>query len=303
LNVMASRSFLPSAQFVLVVISIALSGGLVIAAERFTRQENTARIESTQQPNNNTETSDWQRQLEEIQALSGIALPEVPDEEAYSALLEAAQSPNITESVSRSLLINLSNASAQGLGSDIPTQEQLVAQALQYLPQSTASYTSNDLVVVVGSKETFHAYGNAVMTTLQNYPAANAGEALRAVGLAIDQDDVTHFKKLAPIAEAYRAIARGLLAVPVPQTLSPLHLAIINNFSAMAAALADAEATPTDPLRGLVGLQRFELLLQESGRVFTTIAEQLNSSAILFTKDEPGNAWSVFLSALPQPST
>lgn len=299
---MSLLSFLPSAQFVLIVVSITLSLGLVVGAERFTRQENTARI-APAEVSTPAELSDWQRQLEEIQALSGLALPEPPDEEAYLTLLEAAQSPNVTESVSRSLLINLSNASAQGLGSDLPTQEQLVAQALQHLPTESTSYTLGDLSVIIGSKEALRTYGNAVMVTLQRYPAANAGEALRAVGLAVDQDDMTHFKKLTPIREAYRAIALELLELPVPQTLSPLHLAIANNFSAMARSLADAEATPTDPLRGLVGMQRYQLLLEETERVFTTIAQQLNSSAILFNKDEPGNAWSVFLSALPQPST
>lgn len=297
---MAIRSLLPSPQFVLIVISIAASAGLVFAADYFTNTKERSRaqlaITSSAQ---NAETEDWRAALEEVQALSGATLPPPPSEDDYQALLEAAQSANVTESTARTLFIDLSYAGAQGLGSDIPTQEQVVARAFQQLPENTAAHGLGDLLIVPDTKESLRAYGDSAMTILQSHREADAGEVLRALGAAVDNDDSTYFKKLDPIQQAYRAIADGLLVIPVPQTLSPLHLVVVNNFYAMTAALADMKTTPTDPLRGLVGLQRYQLLLDETGRVFTTIAQQLQQNAILFTEDEPGNAWSAFLPVSP----
>ena len=52
-----------------------------------------------------------------------------------------------------------------------------------------------------------------------------------------------------------------------------------------------------DPVRGLSAVQKYQSLTDEATRVLTTIAGTLNKDGILFTKDEPGSAWSAFLAA------
>lgn len=294
---MGFLSYLPSAQFTLIVASVAVSGGLVFAAERFTTEEKNDAQLAAAEHRESQELADWQKTLEEIQAESGATSPPPPPQEAYQALLSAAQSDNVTQGAARTLFINLSSASAQGLGSDIPTQEELIEEIFAQVDRapSIVTYTSADIALVANTPETLHAYGNALIQTLRNHPQASVNDTLLAVGYAVEHDDKTYFEKLAPIGVAYRALTQDLLLVPVPSTMAPLHLTIINNFSRIAQTFADMRTMPTDPLRGLGGLHTFYALTNEVKRVFTTIAQQLQQNAILFTEDEPGSAWSVFL--------
>jgi hypothetical protein len=83
--------------------------------------------------------------------------------------------------------------------------------------------------------------------------------------------------------------------VPVPKTLAPLQQQAVGDFTQIADTFADMQLAISDPLRSASGIQRYQQLLSEAGRVFTNIAQSLNTSGILFSKDEPGSNWSAFL--------
>lgn len=299
--VMSSR-FLPSAQFVLIVGSIAASGGLVLAAQYFTGAPRMTppAITAVSTPGNTDYSSvnpNWQQTLADIQSQSPTA-PVAAPTSTVAGLLDAAKSPNVTTTVAQSLLVNLFDAKSQGLGSDIPTQDQIIAQAAaQIQPEKSGpAYTADDLTLSDDTPAALKAYGNAVMTVTTAHSIANYNNTIFALGYAIDSDDPAQLAKLAAIQADYYALAKDLAAVPVPPTLSPLHLQIVNDFSAIADSYTDMEAAPTDPLKGAAGLQAYQSLINEITRVFINVAQQLKQNGILFTKDEPGNAWNQLLS-------
>lgn len=284
---------LPSAQFTVLVSSIALSAGLVLAADYVIKKPTGERAQ-IQTGESTAANTDWRAALEEVQSESGITLPPPPDQNIFEALLSQAKSENLTDTVGRTLLVSLIAANAQGLGSDIPTQERLAAQAATHLERRSGKspqYTAGDLTIAADNASTLRAFGNAVMQTLADHSDANAGDTLLAIGYATDYNDATYLEKLSVTEQAYRALAEDLLLIPSPQTLSPLYLHIVNNFLRIADTYPDMKTVLTDPLRGLVGVQRFQSLIDETNRVFITIAEQLQRNAILFTKDEPGKTW------------
>ncbi len=295
---MSFRDYLPSPKFVVMVGAIVLSGGLVVGAQYITHppQDNsqlatdTTDIEAAQ-------TASWQQALQDVEAQSGIKAPEAPNTDTVSSLLNAAQSSNLTTQVGRTLLINLSNANSQGLGQDTPTQDQLVAQATAQINATATSktYTTADLVVVDQNMASLRAYGNDTMAVLKAHPDASAQNTYMAVGQASDTQNPASLTQLKAIGAAYKAMADGLAATPVPKTLAPLHLQLVNDITAIAAAYPDMETVLTDPLRGLAGVQRYVSLMGEAQRVLTSIAQQLNKDGILFSKDEPGATWSGFL--------
>lgn len=296
---MSIGSYLPSAKFLVMVGSLALSGGLVLAAQYVTRPTSGAAIVSNDAAG--AENSDWKAALQEVEDAAGIKAPEAPSQESLNELLEAAQSPNLTTAVGQTLLVSLSNANSQGLGNDIPTQEQLIAEATAQINAAVASsaYTSADLNVAAQTSGNMRTYGNAVMSVFAAHPEASVQETYLAVGRASDAQDQDALANLSSIAAGYRNIEQKLLALPVPATLSPLHLQLVNDFAAMQASYADMETILTDPLRGLAALQRFSSLSGEAARVLTNIATALNRDGILFSKDEPGAAWDVFVSSQP----
>src|SRR5262245_47380177 len=120
--------YLPSAQFVLVVVSFALSAGLVYAAEAFTHRSAAHATVSVAQDTGTFDTN-WEAALYAIDANNASSRVDTSSPEAVDKLIAAAQTSNITDSVGKALLLNLADAKSQGLGDDIPTQDQIVAAA------------------------------------------------------------------------------------------------------------------------------------------------------------------------------
>lgn len=294
---MPLRSYLPSAQFALLVGSLFLSAGLVYGAQLYTKSSTAAQLKPV---GTGTADEDWDRILAEIQAQDpSYSLPEAPDEASISAFLSAAEDTNVTDTIGRTLLVNLSAAKSQGLGDDIPTQEQLIEQAKQYLP-STAKikqYTSAQLTVAPPGIDAMHTYGNALIAALLKYPETQPQKTFVTVGMATDSGDKKYLDGLTSIQQKYQALVAELIATPVPQTLIPLHLQLINDLAYVSTLYPDIGTVFTDPLRSLSALQTFQSHSDEIGRVFTTIAQEMSKNAILFTKDEPGSAWDGLLSA------
>ncbi len=300
---MNKREYFPSAQFSLLVASIALSLTLVYAADLVTQSgagSGGSTDDSELSVRMSSSDSRWQETLDEIQAKQAdILLPPPPDQNTLEGLRQAAKSSNVTDSIARTLLVDLTNAKAQGLGGDIPTQNQLIASALSQIKQTpqTKAFVLNDLTVVTNSPASLRAFGNSVMSVLARHPGASMAQTFIVIGYAVDNTNQSALSKLRPIADAYRALTLDLAKVPVPQTLSPLYLALVNNYAAVTDSYADMEVMLTDPVRGLYGIERYQSQSDGAKRMFTNIARALSKDGILFNKDELGATWSVFLSA------
>jgi len=295
--------YAPSAQFTAIVVALLLSGGLVYGAELVTHptQGNTQgniTVDTGANPAESDDSGNWQAALAAIQAQNASTSLVAPSANLVNQFLQAAQSSNVTDTVARTILVNLSNAKSQGLGDDEPTQDQIVAAAAAQVASgqtSATSYGYSDLTIVPASNATLHAYGNGVMQALGAHPEASEQATLLSIDEAVEGGDKSQSATLAKIGAAYKAAAADMLAVPVPQTLAPLDLEAINNLLRTGATYDDMKTITTDSVRGLGGLQAYETLMDENANVFINIAQELNKDGILFTKDEPGNAWSILL--------
>lgn len=289
---MKVADYLPSSQFSTIVASIALAGGLIIGAQYLTRPPATdAAVVSDDQP---LPSDNWKASLDAIQA-EAPGLPPAPTEDTIQALLKEAQSSNVTTSVARSIFVNLGSAGAQGLGSDIPTQEKIIADAATRIGSIAVTlHTQNDLTAAPQTKAALKTWGNAVMKAFIDHPKASNDDALLAIGYATDYHDASRLSTLSDIGDAYSALAASLIAIPVPPTLSSLYLQLINDLEKMSAATGEMKTVVSDPLRGLSGLQSFQTAGGEAARVLTTMKQQLGKGGILFTKDEPGALWASF---------
>lgn len=293
---MSVQKYLPSTQFSLLIFSVAIAGGLVLVAKE-TTEPSTIEIASVATPSYTTNT-DWKSSLQAVQAESGVQMPQAPDENTVEALRKAAISTNLTESVSRTLLVNLGNAKAQGLGNDIPTQEQIITSAVQQIDSSgqTVVYTKNDLIVVADSEASQRAYGNALAVAVSKNQVDSFFDTMVAVDNAASQNNPNELKRLPAIAAGYRSVVELLLDVPVPQTMLPFHIRLVNNFQQIADSYTSIEVILNDPLRGLSALKDYQTLTDETLKVFINIAQILGKNGILFTKDEPGSAWAALVS-------
>jgi hypothetical protein len=298
---MPLRSYLPSTKLLSIVIALGLSAGLVFAADAISHRTSYTPSLGVDNSESNS-NSGWEAALSAIQAQNASSSSSIvaPDPNIVDQLLQAVQSPNVTDTVGKSILISLSNAKAQGLGNDVPTQDQIVAAAAQQIKNQQASvtaYSAANLTIVSPSAGSLHTYGNNVMIALNKHTNASERATFLAIDYVVEGQDASKVKQLQIIGADYKAAAADLIAVPVPQTLAPLHLQMANILLNTGATFDDMEAIGSDPVRGLVGLKAYESLMDDGARLFTNIAQSLSKDGILFSKDEPGSAWSVFLAA------
>ena len=290
--------YVPSGQFTAIVVSLLLSAGLVYAAERFT-STTPATLAVDTSPTQPNDSANWVATLNDIQAQNASTSLSAPNPNLVNQFLEAAQSSNLTDSVARTILVNLSNAKSQGLGNDTPTQDQIVAaataQVANKIASSTTQYGYTDLTIVTTTPDALRTYGNSVMVALAAYPNASEKATLLSIDIAVEGGNKYQGPVLVEIGTAYKNAAVALAKIPVPQTLAPFELQAINNLLATAATFNDMKDISTDPIRGLAGLQTYEKLMDTNAGVFTNIAQELHKDGILFSKDEPGNAWSTLL--------
>lgn len=283
---MTIRTYLPSAQFSVLIGAVALSAGLIYAAQRFTQPPSySAAITAGSFA---ADDSAWQ---EELLAVAGSSTSPNAGSDV-SSLITAAQTKNLTESVGRTLLLNLSAAQGQGMTNDEPTQNAILSAALnQIAPTSAPAYAVGDFSITADSPDAMRAYGNGVMRAINAHPKASYPRVALAVGAAAENNDTSQGAVLSGAAADYRALAADLANLPVPASLAIQHLAIVNNFAAEANACADMAALVPDPLRGLQGFQNYQALVAQNMGVFISIGTTLSNNGILFSKDEPGSAW------------
>jgi hypothetical protein len=290
--------YAPSAQFTTIAISLLLAGGLVYAADRITHPPVVASAIVSDQSAQPTDSTDWEAALYASQAANASSSITAPSTDVVNQFLAAAKSSNLTDTVARTIFVNISNAKSQGLGDDVPTQDQIVAAAtaqIANVQSGATSYSYADLTIVPSSQVALRTYGNATMRVLNAHSNASEQATLLAIDEIVEGGDQSKAATLTQIGAAYKALATDLATTPVPQTLAPLELQAINNYLSIATSYNSMSAIGPDSVRGLAGLQSYENLMDENARVFTNIAQALQKSGILFTKDEPGSAWSTLL--------
>lgn len=292
---MGIKDVLPSRRFTFVVGALVLSAGLIVGARIVTTPAKAPTATEVTSVANSPASQDWQKTLKDIQDRSPLnKAPQGPTTDKVQELLNAATSDNLTDTVARTLFVNLSAAKAQGLGNDIPTQDTLIADAVEKINNTKPAnrYNEASLLVVENNKDTMRAYGNAFMQTIARHPEANFGRAIYTIATSTDNADPARLAPLKGIGEGYGALADDLAELEVPKSLAPFHLKIINNFALIATSFPDIEKLYTDPLRALAAYQRYDALNNETYRLFINIAQNLSQNGILFTKDDPGSAWS-----------
>ena len=292
------RHYLPSGQLSSIFLALLSAALLVWGAYIVTEPPHIAGSLSAD-TSTDAYPKDWEATLYAIQATEGSSsLPAAPDQTIVAGLRQGATSKNVTDTVGRTLLVNLTNAKAQGLGDDVPTQSELISSALRQVSASQDKvYNQSDMLVVADSPKNTHTYGNALAQAILKYPQNDYAATMVIIDSATSAQDQNKLAALTDIQARYKARTAALLLVPVPSTLLPFHLALVNHFEKMTESYEGLRNILSDPLKGLASVQTFKLESEQSWDVFTNIARAFNKGGILFTKDEPGAAWSVLLSS------
>ena len=202
-------------------------------------------------------------------------------------------SDNLTETVSQTLFASYVGLYGQGLVGDPLAQERAAlaaAERVRLTPRGTI-HTASELVVVSDKADNYRLFGNNVIRAIGRHETASFPYAGKALAQLVDYENPADLVQLDAVRDEYHALIEELLLVPVPAPLAPLYLEALNWLERTAGSFEDMRTLFTDPVRMLAGVRSYQLYLEETTRLFTRIAEELDKKGILFKESEAGFAW------------
>lgn len=151
------------------------------------------------------------------------------------------------------------------------------------------TYVLGDVKLAQDSSDTYRTYGNAVgglfTATAKNYP----DNEVAIMQQAFTTNDPADFAKLSPNAAAYRTLAVELAKIPAPRSLAPIHLRFMNDYAAIAQALADVGNTLGDAMRSMVGITSYNQHLTDALTAGKDLADFFTKNNIVFSPEEQGH--------------
>lgn len=286
---MEIRNYFPSGQFVVILVSLVVSVGIIGSTERYVHPPLQSSI--LQASPSDIPSNDWQKEFASNEAYTTSKI--IAD--SAQQLVDSVKTSNLTESIGRSILISTTAAAGQGIMESTETQDQIISDALAQVQAASITsntYSSADITVVPNSINSYHAWGNEFVEALTANPDANYESVMLGVSLAVDTQSSSPLKNLSSASEEYEKLAAQIIKIPTPNTLSPLVVELANAYSQLGISTKNLAEVFDDPAQSLVEVQKFTVLSKQNAQTLLQIAEILKSNGILFSKNEPGNAWS-----------
>ena len=286
--------YLPSRHFSLLAGALALSAGLIGAAwwTVSSASDESAQLVSANPPSALADQQ-WRTEFSSSTAMERAASLQMQAQK----LIEEASTSKLTDTLGRSILINLAAAQGQGLGPDDMTQGRIVNDALsrvQAISQPKSYYSVADANIVEDSRTSMHDFANTLATVAGHPIYADKYYVVYVVGTAIDTNSDAILKNLPAASAEYRAIAKNIMALPIPRSFAALAVQMANADMNLAVACDLLQQVHADPASGLAGLQEYSNLSDASIPLYSNVSKTLNRFGVTFAKGEPGNGWDTF---------
>lgn len=294
---MGIKNYLPSEQFGAMLGALLISSGLITAASGvmpFNSKES-ARLYASQTAA--ADLSDANPTWEQAFAGNTVAQDMAAIQNQADQLTAGIKSKNLTDTVSKSLLLQYGSLQGQGIAGNADAQAQVVQTALAQVQNAqtlTPTYTRYDLKIIDSTKDTLHTWGNELPQVIFAHRTADENIALLLFGTAVDTNNKSTLARLSATAAEYRALSRDTARLPVPSLLAVYQLQLTNNYALMAAAIGNMQQVLSDPMRGLLGLQTFVQLAYGNAQTLLQINSLLKQGGIVFASSEPGAAWASY---------
>lgn len=154
----------------------------------------------------------------------------------------------------------------------------------------STQYTQKNIIVVPDTTAAYFDYGNAVgQIFISNSTGSNETE-LSVLENALATGNPDDLEKISGMIEIYKKIITALLKVKTPQTLSALHIRMINDYNTVISADEGMRSVLTNPLAGFQGLQNYIQTATDLGTTLSAIRSKISEQGIEYTSTQSGRA-------------
>ncbi len=157
--------------------------------------------------------------------------------------------------ISRDFFARYMELRQTGASADKVNQQELVNNTISKIKLSEAKpYLSSEIKVRAdNSKESVKRYGNEIAVVFNKY--ALVGTNTRNEGViakdALTQQDESILKELDPIIQSDKNIINGILKIEAPQSISTMHLDLLNSMNNILFVAQSFKKIITDPIAGI----------------------------------------------------
>jgi hypothetical protein len=269
---------MPSRKIIsILILASALVTGIILASGKNSTQSNREQVVALKTPEvklSAQNVGDWKKDLSVLPASNNIS---------------TTSNETLTDQVGQSLVANYLALKQQGtLDSD--SAQTLIDQTEKFIDNASQSkYTSANIVISNdNSAAAIKTYGSAVGSALKiNTPSQPKNEGAIFVEM-IKNKDADLAEDLRDIARVYGNIAGSLLKIPVPSSLSSMHLKTINSLQGLAESVDTMSRAQEDPLKSLQGINLYSTSHASFVESLSEIKMGINRKGVIYKQGEGG---------------
>lgn len=163
--------------------------------------------------------------------------------------------------------------------------------------------SASDLKVSGSGPGAMRAYAESAEAVMRAYAPNLPKSELQYLDDAVQNNDPSALDNIATLAKAYREVAAGIAALPVPKELASEDLTIVNSMMRISEAANDFTRVNTDPLVTMLALKQYPQAVLNMGNAFEDIQSAYKAAGVTFTPGEPGANFVGISSAISSTST
>jgi hypothetical protein len=149
-------------------------------------------------------------------------------------------------------------------------------------------YTQKDLALLGAGGEALRAYAIQVEAAINDIAFPREKDELEYVSAAMVEDSAAAREAVEEITLAYQQMADVLIKIPAPRDLQYAAPRLANSLADTGEIFAHIQAFSTDPLRGLVGLKRYDDAKKEIFEAYAALYPIFAAAAVTISAEEPG---------------
>lgn len=237
---------------------------------------------------------DWQEGLFGLDPTKKETTPGTPDSVAIEKLksaggdlAETIEKANLeeknltaTEKFSRELFATIVAASQNGALNEaaIDRLTSSLAEKVQDTPPRKVFSIFDMKIINDNSVQAFKNYSNALINIYRNYPSTKYTILDVLQEFIVDEENVDAgvLVKLDPIIKEMKGVMEKKIKTPVPQSISILHLNVINSYERVVENLSDIRLYDTDPIMTLGGISNYQKNINQLGLDLNALASAIS---------------------------
>ena len=183
--------------------------------------------------------------------------------------------------VSRDFFARYMELRQMGAVKDKASQEELVARTIGNIQVSSpAEYTMSDILISDDeSKESVMSYGEKIGSIFRKYAISSRNEAI-IVKESMEKENPEILKEIDPIILSYKGILNSLVKVPVPKSISSLHLDLVNSMNGSLFIAQSFRDSGSDAIKGIQAISHFSTIQVKLFNSITSINSYYKSIGI-----------------------